>query len=146
PARNVLRSGGAVPPPPRALPTFKGQPGLLPLGKVETETGERMVGVPLRDTFFSYMAGRSRFGKTETAIGQFLHVARWGQGCLFLDPHLEGIERIKGYLTEEGLRERVVELTLADPDRQPAWNLFAVAGRSPRRAAGQVDAVVDAFA
>lgn len=146
PAPNVLRSGGAVPPPPRALPTFTGQAGLLPLGKVETEAGERMVGVPLRDTFFFYMAGRSRFGKTETAIGQFLHLARSGHGCLFLDPHLDAIERIKGYLTEEGLRERVVEVNLADPDRQPAWNLFAVAGRPPRRAAGQVDAVVDAFA
>ncbi len=146
PAPNVLRSGGAVPPPPRALPTFAGQAGLLPLGKVETEAGERMVGVPLRDTFFFYMSGRSRFGKTETAIGQFLHIARSGHGCLFLDPHLDAIERIKGYLTEEGLRERVVEVNLADPDRQPAWNLFAVAGRSPRRAAGQVDAVVDAFA
>jgi hypothetical protein len=144
-APNVLRSGGAVPPPPRALPTFAGQPGLLPLGKVETEAGDRMVGLPLQDTFFFYMAGRSRFGKTETALGQFLHLARSGQGCLFLDPHLDAIERIRGYLTEEGLRERVVEINLADPDRQPAWNLFAVAGRSPRRAAGQVDAVVDAF-
>lgn len=146
PAPNVLRSGGTVPPPPRGLPTFAGQAKLLPLGKVETEAGERMVGVPLRDTFFFYMAGRSRFGKTETAIGQFLHLARSGHGCLFLDPHLDAIERIKGYLTEEGLRERVVEVNLADPDRQPAWNLFAVAGRSPRRTAGQVDAVVDAFA
>lgn len=143
---NVLRSGGAVPPPPRELPTFAGQAGLLPLGNVQTETGERMVGVPLRDTFFFYMAGRSRFGKTETAIGQFLHVARSGHGCLFLDPHLDALNRIKAYLTEEGLRERVVEVNLADLDRQPAWNLFAVAGRSPRRAAGQVDAVVDAFA
>jgi hypothetical protein len=143
---NVLRSGGAVHPPPRGLPTFAGQAGLLPLGNVETEAGERMVGVPLRDTFFFYMAGRSRFGKTETAIGQFLHVARSGHGCLFLDPHLDALNRIKGYLTEDGLRERVVEVNLADPDRQPAWNLFAVAGRSPRRAAGQVDAVVDAFA
>jgi hypothetical protein len=146
PPPNVLRSGGAVPPPPRALPTFTGQAGLLPLGKVETEAGERMVGVPLRDTFFFYMAGRSRFGKTETAIGQFLHLARSGHGCLFLDPHLDALNRIKRYLTEEGLRERVVEVNLADPDRQPAWNLFAVAGRSPKRAAGQVDAVVDAFA
>ncbi|HEU4461259.1 MAG TPA: hypothetical protein VFR75_01580, partial [Solirubrobacterales bacterium] len=49
-APNVLRSGGAVPPPPRALPTFAGQAGLLPLGKVETEAGERTVGVPLSDT------------------------------------------------------------------------------------------------
>jgi hypothetical protein len=143
---NVLRSGGAVHPPPRGLPTFAGQAGLLPLGNVETEVGKRMVGVPLRDTFFFYMAGRSRFGKTETAIGQFLHVARSGHGCLFLDPHLDALNRIKGYLTEDGLRERVVEVNLADLDRQPAWNLFAVAGRSPRRAAGQVDAVVDAFA
>lgn len=145
-ALNVVRSGGAVPPPPRELPTFDGQASLLPLGKVETEAGERMVGVPLRDTFFFYMAGRSRFGKTETAIGQFLHLARSGRGCLFLDPHLDALNRIKGYLTEEGLRDRVLEINLADPDRQPAWNLFAVAGRSPRRAAGQVDAAVDAFA
>lgn len=144
-APNVLRSGGAVPPPPRELPSFEGQASLLPLGKVETEAGERTVGIKLADTFFFYMSGRSRFGKTETAIGQFLHLARSGQGCLFLDPHLDAIERIKGYLTEEGLRERVVEVNLADPDRQPAWNLFAVRGRSPRRAAGQVDAVVDAF-
>jgi hypothetical protein len=144
-ASNVLRSGGAVPPPPRKLPTFEGQASLLPLGKVETEAGERTVGVKLADTFFFYMSGRSRFGKTETAIGQFLHLARSGQGCLFLDPHLDALERIKGYLTEEGLRERVVEVNLADPDRQPAWNLFAVRGRSRRRAAGQVDAVVDAF-
>lgn len=144
-APNVLRSGGAVPPPPRGLPTFEGEADLLPLGKVETETGERMVGVPLSDTFFFYMAGRSRFGKTETAIGQFLHLARSGQGCLFLDPHLDAIERIKGYLTEEALRERVVEVNLADPERQPAWNLFAVRGRSPKRAAGLVDAVVDSF-
>jgi hypothetical protein len=145
-APNVLRSGGVVPPPPRGLPGFEGQADLLPLGKVETEKGERMVGVPLEDTFFFYMAGRSRFGKTETAIGQFLHLARSGHGCLFLDPHLDAIERIKGYLTEEGLRDRVVEVNLADPERQPGWNLFAVAGRSPKRAAGQVDAVVDAFA
>lgn len=144
-APNVLRSGGTVPPPPRGLPTFEGQESVLPLGKVETETGERTVGVKLADTFFFYMSGRSRFGKTETAIGQFLHLARSGHGCLFLDPHLDALERIKGYLTEEGLRERVVEVNLADPDRQPAWNLFAVRGRSRRRAAGQVDAVVDAF-
>jgi hypothetical protein len=145
-APNVLRSGGAVAPPPRGLPTFAGQAGLLPLGKVVTERGERMVGVPLRDTFFFYMAGRSRFGKTETALGQFLHLARTGHGCLFLDPHLDAITRIKDYLTAGGLRDRVVEVNLADPERQPAWNLFAVAGRPPQRAAGQVDAVVDAFA
>jgi hypothetical protein len=145
-APNVVRSGGAVPPAPPTLPTFSGQAQLLPLGKVETEQGERMVGVPLRDTFFFYMAGRSRFGKTETGVGQFLHLARSGRGCLFLDPHVDAIQRIKTYLTDEGLRDRVVEINLADPTQQPGWNLFAVAGRPPERAAGQVDAVVDAFA
>jgi hypothetical protein len=143
---NVVRLAGAVEPPPRELPTFAGQARLLPLGKVSSEKGERPVGVPLADTNFFYMSGRSGFGKTETAVGQFLHMARAGHGCLFLDPHHDAIERIKGYLTEPGVRERVVELDLADPDRQPAWNLFATAGRSPQRAAGQVDAVVDAFA
>ncbi len=143
---NVVRLAGAVEPPPRELPTFAGQAGLLPLGKVSNEKGERPVGVPLGDTNFFYMSGRSGFGKTETAVGQFLHMARSGHGCLFLDPHHDAIERIKGYLTEPGVRERVVELDLADPDRQPAWNLFAAAGRSPQRAAGQVDAVVDSFA
>lgn len=145
-AANVLRAGAAVGPPPRRMPTFAGQSALLPLGKVEGEGGERIVGVPLAETYFSYMAGRSRFGKTETAIGQFLHVARSGHGCFFLDPHHDGIARVKEYLTEEGLRERVVEINLTDEAHQPGWNLLAVAGRSGARATGQVDAVVDAFA
>jgi hypothetical protein len=144
-APNVLRSGGIVGPPPPGLPTFAGQPGLLPLGKVTDEAGERIVGVPLRDTFFAYMAGRSRFGKTETAICQFVHLARTGHGCLFLDPHEDAIHKIKSYLADNEIRERVVEINLADHDQQPGWNLFAAscgtAGRQKR-----VDAVVDAFA
>ena len=143
---NVLRAGAAVGPPPRGLKTFDGQAGLMPIGKVTDEAGERVVGVPLADTFFSYIAGRSRFGKTETALGQFVHLARSGQGCFLLDPHHDGIERVKPYLTEERVRERVVEIDLTDARRQPAWNLLSAVGRSPARAAGQVDAVVDAFA
>jgi hypothetical protein len=146
PAPNVVRSIGVIPPPPTALPAFTGQKGLLPLGRVATRQGDRLVGVPLADTFFSYMAGRSRWGKTETAVGQFLHLARTGHGCFFLDPHEDAITKIKGYLTDEGLRDRVVEINLADPDRQAGWNLFAAAGRSPAQAQEQVDAVVDAFA
>lgn len=147
PAPQVLRSAGAIPPPPEGLPTFAGQAHLLPLGKVETESGERVVGVPLADTFFSYMAGRSRWGKTETAIGQFLHLARSGHGCFFLDPHEDGLQKIKGHLTDEGLRERVIEINLARAEeRQLGWNLFAVDGRSATQAQAQVDAVVDAIA
>jgi len=146
PSANVLRAGAAVGPPPRGLPTFDHQPELMPMGKVADEDGERVVGVPLRDSFFSYMAGRSRFGKTETALGQFVHLARSGQGCLLLDPHHDGIERVKPYLTDAGIRDRVVEIDLTDTQLQPAWNLLSAAGRSPARAAGQVDAIVDAFA
>lgn len=39
------------------------QPGMLGLGKVQTDDGERTVGVSLPGTF-SEMAGRSRYGKT----------------------------------------------------------------------------------
>lgn len=147
PVPQVLRSVGAIPPPPDGLPTFAGQKRLLPLGRIETESGERLVGVPLADTFFSYMAGRSRWGKTETAIGQFLHLARSGHGCFFLDPHEDGLQKIKRYLTDEGVRERVIEINLARPgERQLGWNLFAVDGRSTSQAQGQADAMVDAIA
>ncbi len=145
-APNVLRSGGTIPPPPQGLPTFTGQRDLLPLGQVHSEHGTRTVGVPLEGTFFSYMAGRSRYGKTELAIGQFLHLVRSGHGGFFLDPH-DALAKIKPYLTEPGLRERVIVVNLADDlHGQPGWNLFAAHGRRPQRIAEQVDAVIDAFA
>lgn len=143
---NVVRSGGMIPAPPPGLPTFTGQPDLLPLGCVRTRRGDRRVGVPLRDTFFSYMGGRSRYGKTETALTQFLHVARSGHGCFFLDPHEDAIQKAKAYLTDHGLAERVIEINLADTTRQPGWNLFAVHGLPVERRAERVDAIVDAFA
>jgi hypothetical protein len=135
-----------VPPPPPGLPTFSGQPDLLPLGRVSEDGRERLVGVPLADTFFSYTVGRTRYGKTESAIGQFLHLARAGHGCFFLDPHSDALEKVKPYLAPEELRERVVEINLADAERQPGWNLFALAGESEQRATERVDAVVDSFA
>ena len=144
-AANVVRSGGIIPPPPPGLPSFHCQRDMLPLGRVHGETRERHVGVPLSDTFFAYTAGRSRYGKTESAIGQFLHLARSGHGCFFLDPHEDAIEKIKTYLTDPALRERVVEINLADTRRQPGWNLFATRGPADQTVE-QVDAVVDAFA
>lgn len=143
-APNVMRSGGVIPPPPPGLPAFCGQCELLPLGRIATEEGQQLVGVPLRDTFFAYMAGRSRYGKTETGLGQFVHLARCGYGCFFLDPHEDAIQRVKRYLAREGLRERVIEINLAGRgDRQPGWNLLAPGGRPVERV---VDALTDAFA
>jgi hypothetical protein len=112
-ASNVLRSGGAIPPPPAGLPTFTGQRSLLPLGVVTQRGQTRLVGVPLSSTFFSYFVGRSRYGKTATAMNQFIHIARSGHGCFFLDPHEDALSKIKEHLTDEGLRDRVVEIDLA---------------------------------
>ncbi len=146
---NVARSGGAIPPPPPGLPTYNGQAGLIPLGKVTDRAGERIVGVPVTGTFFAYMAGRSRYGKTETAIGQFIALARAGHGGLFLDPHADAIKDMKPYLTDTGIRERVMEINLTDTEDErpaPTWNLFALERRTPAEAAGKVEAFVDALA
>ncbi len=146
---NVARCGGAIPPPPPGLPTYKGQKGLIPLGKIAERGGERIVGVPVAGTFFAYMAGRSRYGKTETAIGQFIALARSGHGGLFLDPHADAIKDIKPYLTDPGIRERVVEINLTDLENDtqaPTWNLFALERRTAAEAAGKVEAFVDALA
>lgn len=144
-SEKVLRSGALVSPAPE-LPTFSGQRELVPLGRIAADGPERIVGVRLADTFFSYCAGRSRYGKTELAVAQFLHLVRAGHGGLFLDPHEDALGRIKRHLTAPGVRERVVEIDLAGraaAERQPAWNLFELAGEDPE---GRVEAVVDAFA
>lgn len=146
-AANVLRAGALVPAPP-TLPEFHGQADLIPLGRVASDEGERLVGVRQADTFFAYVAGRSRYGKTELALCQFLHLVRAGHGGMFIDPHQDAIARLKPYLTDDGVRERVVEIDLAGPSahhRQPAWNLFELTGPT---ATGEVrvEALVDAVA
>ena len=148
-SQSVLRLGPAVYPAPRTLPTFSGQRYLLPLGLVKTIRGERLVGVDLSDTFFTYIAGRSRFGKTELAIGQFVHLVRSGHGGMFIDPHEDALARIKAFLTEPELAERIVEIDLAGPrshEGQLGWNLLAVKRLSDERRELRVEAVVDAFA
>jgi hypothetical protein len=146
---NVLRSGALLSPPPADLPDFEPERGdLIPLGKVSSEHGERLLGVNAAETFFTYIAGRSRYGKTEMAVAMFTHLVRSGQGGLFLDPHGDALERIKPYLTEAGVAERVVEIDLGPRGRsaQPAWNLFELRGASGAEAEARVEAIVDAFA
>jgi hypothetical protein len=145
--RDVLRSGALLSPPPD-LPAFeKRRADLIPLGKVNTESGEQIVGVQTADTFFTYIAGRSRYGKTEAAIAQFAHIVRAGHGGLFLDPHGDGLERIEPYLA--GLPDdHVVRIDLgpgSSPADQPGWNLFEFGGDAVESEA-RVEAVVDAFA
>lgn len=145
--RDILRSGALLSPPPD-LPAFeKGRADLIPLGRVNTESGEQIVAVQGADTFFTYIAGRSRYGKTEAAIAQFAHLVRAGHGGLFLDPHGDGLERIEPYLAEVG-EEDVVRIDLgpgSSPADQPGWNLFEFGGDAVESEA-RVEAVVDAFA
>lgn len=144
--RNVLRSGALLSPPPE-LPTFDpDRADLIPLGRISSESGKRIVAVKTEDTFFTYIAGRSRYGKTETAIAQFAHLVRAGHGGLFIDPHGDGLERIEPYLANVAA-ERVVRIDLgpgSSPDAQPGWNLFEF-GRGAGDGEARVEAVVDAF-
>jgi hypothetical protein len=148
-APDVLRLGAAVYPPPHGLPEYTGQPGVLPLGRVSGEQGQRIVGLRLADTFFTYTAGRSRWGKTELAITQFLSLVRSGHGGMFLDPHEDAIQRIKSCLTEPDLARRVVELDLVGArsrEGQPGWNLLAARDLSDDARERRVEAIVDSFA
>ena len=147
---NVARSGAKLSSAPSSLPSYKPTSGeVIPLGRVTDESGDRLVAVRTADTFFGYVAGRSRYGKTELAICQFLHVIRTGHGGLFLDPHADALERMRPYLDEPEVRERVVEINLGagrHPGTQPGWNLFELGGRDAGEAEARVEAVVDAFA
>ena len=148
-APDVLRLGAAVYPPPRNLPEYTGQRDVLPLGRVSGEQGQRIVGLRLADTFFTYTAGRSRWGKTELAITQFLSLVRSGHGGMFLDPHEDAIRRIKSCLTEPRLAERIIELDLVGTrsrEGQPGWNLLAARGLSDDGRERRVEAIVDSFA
>ncbi|HTU77391.1 MAG TPA: hypothetical protein VMF09_01375 [Solirubrobacteraceae bacterium] len=145
----VLRLGPAVYPAPKTLPTFTGQRGLVPLGRVRTEDGERRVGLRVEDSFFSYIAGRSRWGKTELALTQGAHIFRAGFGGLFLDPHQDAVKRLKCCLTEQEFAQRIVELDLVGErcrEGQPGWNLFACRGLDASAAERRVEAIVDSFA
>jgi len=148
-APEVLRLGPAVYPAPRALPTFNGQPNLVPLGLVEDEDGGRRIGLRVEDSFFTYGSGKSRWGKTELGLTQFIHLVRSGAGGMFLDPHQDAVAKVKSCLTEPELAERVFELDLVGPrsrEGQPGWNLFAARGLTPDAAERRVEAIVDSFA
>jgi hypothetical protein len=144
-AENVVRSGTLLAPPPD-LPDFTPErDDLIPIGRVADEGGERIVGVRTEETYFTYVAGRSRWGKTEAAITMFTHLARAGHGGLFIDPHGDALARIKPYLGEPGVAERVVVIDLGPGggEDQPCWNLFELSGAD---AEARVEVVVDAFA
>ncbi|MBS1863149.1 MAG: hypothetical protein JSS68_15730 [Actinobacteria bacterium] len=145
PVAEVVRSGATLSAPPMLEPFTPKRGDLIPLGRVRAEGTERIVGVRAADSFFTYVAGRSRYGKTEAAIAMFTHLVRSGHGGLFLDPHGDALDRIRPYLTDPGVARRVVEIDLGPggPDAQPAWSLLSMKGVDPE---SRVDAIVAAFA
>ena len=109
---------------------------------------ERIVGVRAADTFFSYIAGRSRYGKTELAIAQFVHLVRYGPRRPLPRPP----RRRAG--ADPALPERSEAARAGGRDRprprprraaQPGWNLFELGGAGAE-GEGRVEAIVDAFA
>jgi hypothetical protein len=149
-ARNVARSGGLIPPAPRELPVYKGQPDLLPLGFARrSDGGQALVAAPLAETLFSLRTGKAGCGKTELALVQAVALARSGHGVWFLDPHRDGWERAKPYLCREGLYQRIweIDLTLrSDEARQCGWNPLSMHGRRREHIYDQTSAVVTGIA
>ncbi len=72
---NVARSGGMVPPAPRQLPEWTGQPGVIPVGYAPGPDGkERLLGMPLSDLFFSLRVGKSRYARPRP---RWCRLSRW---------------------------------------------------------------------
>jgi hypothetical protein len=149
--RNVARSGGMVPPAPRNVPEWRGQPGVIPIGYAPGPDGkERLLGMALEDLFFSLRVGKSRYGKTETALVQAAALALSGQdGVWFLDPHADGWRRARPLLTDPQVLARLWEVDLTvrgDDARIAGYNPLDMTGQSAEHIEDRVDAVVTAIA
>lgn len=150
PERNIVRSGPYVGPAPKTLPEYVGQRGVIPLGMAKRDGDEHevMVGMNADQFFFGLTTGMSRWGKTEKELVAMLHIAlRERAGVLFLDPHVDATVRVAPYLTEPGVRERVVDLNLSrqsETDRHVSWNLMSMQGLGAGRIADRADAIISA--
>lgn len=155
-SRGLVRFAGDVAPPPRSIPSYRRQPGVLPLGGVITAAGGwDVVGQQMyrgRDKsspeyFFGMTSGRSRFGKTELALAQVAHVAHIeGDGAFFTDPHRDAIQRLKPYLAD--VAERVIELDFTGTDlgaRHVAWNPISMQGYERGQLYQRAQAMIDAL-
>jgi hypothetical protein len=140
-----------VPAPPRNLPVWVGQQGVIPVGYAAGPDGrERLLGMPLDDLFFSLRVGKSRYGKTETALVQAVALAlSGGDGVWFLDPQADGWRRARPLLTEPQVLGRLweVDLTVRGDDAKVAgYNPLDMTGQSAEQIEDRVDAVVTAIA
>ncbi len=149
-ASNVARCGGVVPPAPASLPTFTGQPDVVPVGLVTGGDGRtRLAGVWARDLLFAANFGKAGYGKTELGLVQLVARAFAGEGCWFLDPHGAAVARVLPYLTDPAIADRVWEIRLGTPrmaSRIATWNPLSMEGRRLEEVQSVVGAVVGAIA
>ncbi|WP_406349377.1 ATP/GTP-binding protein [Streptomyces sp. NBC_00144] len=149
-AANVVRCGGVVPPAPASLPTWTGQPDIVPLGLVTGPDGRvRLAGARAKDVLFGAFFGKSGFGKTEMGLVQALARAFAGEGVWFLDPHGTAWKRARPYLAHPAVADRVWEINLARPqmsDRVACWNPLSMEGKAVEEVQDVVGAVVGAIA
>ncbi|MER5988034.1 ATP/GTP-binding protein [Streptomyces sp. NPDC001787] len=148
-AANVARSGGMVPPPPTNLPTWTGQPDLLPLGWVSKPGGgERLAGLPLAYLLFGLFLGKAGYGKTEMSLIQAIALAHNGHGTMFLDPHGDGWQRARPYLAHPQIAPRMWEIDLTSPDLDAmvgSWNPLSMENRGESDIPDIVNAIVTGF-
>ncbi|WP_052744419.1 type IV secretory system conjugative DNA transfer family protein [Streptomyces odonnellii] len=149
-AQNVVRTGGVVPPAPMQLPTWTGQPGVVPLGIVTGTDGRvRLAAVPQEDVLFGASFGKSGFGKSELALLQALTLAYSGFGIWFLDPHGAAVNRALPYLTHPAVADRVqlIDLSVKKPsERIASWNPLSMEGRDASQIQDVIGAVVGGLA
>ncbi|MFI8930611.1 hypothetical protein ACIG3E_23395 [Streptomyces sp. NPDC053474] len=149
-APNVVRIGGVVPPAPAALPTWRGQRGVVPLGRVTGVDGRTRLGcVPQQNVLFGASLGKSGFGKSELALLQALALGYGGFGAWFLDPHGAAVHKALPYLTHPAVIDRVVliDLSVKDPAaRIAAWNPLSMEDRAAWQVQDVVGAVVGGLA
>lgn len=123
----VVRSVAGIGGVPDGMARWDGGADLLPIGEIETPDGWTPVAVRKRDTLFTSVSGRAGFGKTEACLNQFVAAVRGGDGGWYLDPHADALARMKPYLCERSVAERLVEINLAvDTEVIPTWNLLSM--------------------
>ncbi|MFF9569965.1 hypothetical protein [Streptomyces sp. NPDC014685] len=149
-AQNVVRSGGTLAPAPRELPTWKGQPGVVPLGRVtEADGRSRLACLPQADVLFGASLGKSGFGKSELALLQAITLAYGGLGSWFLDPHGAAVKRALPYLTHPAVIDRVqvIDLSAKSPGAMvAAWNPLSMEGRAEEEVQDVIGSVVAGLA
>lgn len=149
-AQNVVRTGGTLAPAPRALPTWTGQPGVVPLGRVTEADGRtRLACLPQADVLFGASLGKSGFGKSELALLQAIALAYGGLGAWFLDPHGAAIKRALPYLTHPAVigRVQLIDLSAKKPGAMvAAWNPLSMEGRAEEEIQDVIGSVVAGLA